>query len=239
MHKLLLVRHGQATIDDGDYDKLSPTGHRQARLLASYWLDRELKFERVVSGPLRRQLETRDAVLEIYRDGGHDGFPMSTLDALREHQGFIVVSAALAELENEDSEDGEKARRLAAGATPDIPLYFQLYRKITNRWVAGWTPEAASYAEPWTAFRQRVESGIDELCRSLDRDGRSIVFTSGGPVAVAVGAALGLADEVVLKLSWIVQNASVSEFMVRDGELLLLRFNTVSHLEPHDLVTFV
>ena len=32
---LLLVRHGQASFGKSDYDRLSPGGHRQARLLGA------------------------------------------------------------------------------------------------------------------------------------------------------------------------------------------------------------
>lgn len=239
MHRILLVRHGQATIDGDDYDQLSEVGHRQARLLGEHWLGRELRVERVVSGPLRRQVETREGVLRIYREHGRDGFESSTLHELREHEGFVVVSAALAELESEDSPDGDRARRLAAADKLDLSLYFRLYRTITLKWLTGWAPVAAGHAEPWAEFRRRVEAGLARLCEGAAADGRSVVFTSGGPVAVAVGAALRLTDEAVLHLSWIVQNASVSEFMVRDGELVLLRFNGVSHLERDGLITFV
>ena len=68
---------------------------------------------------------------------------------------------------------------------------------------------------------------------------RVAAFTSGGPVAVAMGLALNLNDEKTLELSWMVRNAAVSEFLFSRGRFSLMTFNTVPHLTSPQLLTFI
>jgi broad specificity phosphatase PhoE len=60
MSEIIIVRHGQAQTgakDEASYDKLSDLGHVQAAWLGSYWAEFR-PFDRVLSGTMRRQIET-------------------------------------------------------------------------------------------------------------------------------------------------------------------------------------
>ena len=58
MGTLYLVRHGQASFGEDDYDRLSPLGHRQAQQLGRYLGERfareGVQIETVLMGSLRR-----------------------------------------------------------------------------------------------------------------------------------------------------------------------------------------
>ena len=70
--------------------------------------------------------------------------------------------------------------------------------------------------------------------------GRTVVaFTSAGPVAAAVGKALDLDDETVLRLSWTVLNGSVSEFLFSGDRFSLHSFNSQLHLTGPGLESWV
>ncbi len=56
MATLLLIRHGQASYGQADYDRLSPQGEEQARALGRYLAD--AKLDAIYAGPLRRQVQT-------------------------------------------------------------------------------------------------------------------------------------------------------------------------------------
>ena len=56
MAKLLLVRHGQASYGQLDYDRLSPRGEAQARLLGPYLAAQQPSA--LFVGPLVRQQQT-------------------------------------------------------------------------------------------------------------------------------------------------------------------------------------
>jgi hypothetical protein len=51
MSHLLLVRHGQASFLEENYDKLSAKGEAQSRLLGKYWACLKLPIDRVFAGP--------------------------------------------------------------------------------------------------------------------------------------------------------------------------------------------
>ena len=58
MGTLYLVRHGQASFGEADYDRLSPMGHQQSRRLGEYFAGQGLVFDAVITGTLRRHAET-------------------------------------------------------------------------------------------------------------------------------------------------------------------------------------
>jgi len=73
MSRLFLVRHGQASFLERNYDKLSAKGEEQARILGKYWAGLNLGFDRVYSGPRVRQRETARIAGEAYKAAGHPG----------------------------------------------------------------------------------------------------------------------------------------------------------------------
>jgi len=56
MARLVLIRHGQASYGQVDYDRLSPKGEQQARVLGAHLAT--LKLDALYVGPLRRQQQT-------------------------------------------------------------------------------------------------------------------------------------------------------------------------------------
>src|SRR5258708_28715277 len=64
MGTLFLVRHGQASAFEDNYDRLSSLGERQARLLGELWARRGVKLDRVFTGPRVRQQRTAEIAIE-------------------------------------------------------------------------------------------------------------------------------------------------------------------------------
>lgn len=61
MGEVVLVRHGQANSNattEEDYDRLSELGHKQAKWLGEWMKEHDTSFDTVMSGTLRRQVET-------------------------------------------------------------------------------------------------------------------------------------------------------------------------------------
>ncbi len=123
----------------------------------------------------------------------------------------------------------------------DQRLYYRVYRRATRAWARGdlGLPAGEPALEDWPEFRRRVERGVARL-RQGEGSGRTVVaFTSAGPVAVAVGRALGLDDETVLRLSWSVCNGSVTEFLFSGERFSLYSFNGQPHLAEAGLESWV
>ena len=85
--------------------------------------------------------------------------------------------------------------------------------------------------EPWPDFHDRVREELAEIVGAGGSGRRVAVFTSGGPIGVAVQAALSAPDRSFLELNWRIRNASVTEFVFADGRMALDTFNTLAHLE--------
>src|ERR1700760_942023 len=81
MGQILLVRHGQASLDAEDYDVLSETGWEQSRVLGDSLASRGIRLDAVVRGQMRRHRETAEGLLdglgvarEVDVDEGWDEF---------------------------------------------------------------------------------------------------------------------------------------------------------------------
>ena len=84
MAELLLIRHGQASYGEADYDRLSPRGQQQARALGKFLAGARL--DALFVGPLRRQLETAQLASET------GGLPAAREVAeLAEYPAFEIV----------------------------------------------------------------------------------------------------------------------------------------------------
>ena len=244
MSRLLLVRHGQASAGSGDYDRLSDLGWRQAAELGRHWARIGVVPDRVCVGPCRRQRETAEAVAAVFA-GGESPWPEpEPLAELDEHDGYLAFTRSLPALAESD---GEARTALAMVDEPldrDLRLYYRVYRRATLRWARGELalpstgPEEPAL-EDWSVFRRRAELAVEKLVDG-DGSGRTVAaFTSAGPVAVAVGRALGLDDEAVLSLSWTVRNCAVSEFLFSGDRFSLHSFNSQLHLAGPGLDSWV
>src|SRR5262245_3310010 len=82
MSVLYLVRHAQASFFTDDYDRLSPKGVEQSRLLGKYWVEDQVEIGQIYSGSLARQLQTAEAVGEMFRQSGNPWPEVQVLDGL-------------------------------------------------------------------------------------------------------------------------------------------------------------
>jgi len=231
MGTLLLVRHGQASAFDDNYDRLSSLGERQARLLGEEWRRRGLKLDRVFSGPRVRQQRTA----EIASEAG--GLPapviipeldeMGVEPLFREHLPSVVERhphvGTLGDAMLAADGDGERARGFA-----------RLFEAVLQLWLRG--EVRAQGVESWLEFRARVRRALD-IVRADGRGRRIAVFTSAGPVAAAVQLALGADDDTALSMAFRVRNSSFSQFLFADGRFSLASFNETPHLADAALVT--
>src|SRR5436305_13033035 len=103
MSSLFLVRHGQASFLERNYDKLSAKGEQQSRMLGEYWTGLKLGFDRVYSGPKVRQRETARIVGEAYKRAGLPWPVPIVLPECESVQAEAVMERSLPELIESDS----------------------------------------------------------------------------------------------------------------------------------------
>lgn len=238
MSRLLIVRHGQASAGDDDYDRLSPTGWQQAESLGRHWRAGGLVPDAVWVGPCRRHRETAEGVRRGLGAAGDSWPAAEALAGLDEHSGYQVFARSLPELAAVDPEARRALELLEGDTARDRRLFYRVYRRVTFAWVRGELEPPGPAVEPFDRFRQRTESALRRLTDGPR--GRTVVaFTSAGPTGVAVASSFGLDNEKALELSWMVLNSAVSEFLFSNGRFSLRSFNTLPHLDRPELETWV
>lgn len=231
MGSLFLVRHGQASAFEDNYDRLSSLGERQARLLGESFRQRGLRFDRVFTGPRVRQKTTAELaaeagglpppveLAELDEMGVEPLFREHMPDVFARHEHLQALGDAML------AADGDEAR--ARG-------FARLFEAVLRLWIRGEVSGAG--VEPWLEFRARVRRVLAAV-REGARGQKIAVFTSAGPVAMAVQLALGADDETALALAFRVRNSSLSEFLFSGERFSLASFNETPHLEDAALVT--
>lgn len=237
MGRLFLVRHAQASFSERNYDKLSATGETQARLLGEYWGRHQSIFNQVYTGPGARHRDTARIVGEAYQGTGLAWPEPMAKEEFDEYQGDAVLEKGLEQL----LANSDHVRKLhgafqkSASPIERLKNFQRMYEFVVSRWVNGELP--LMDVESWPQFCARVRRGISEVTR----DGRSqqlVVFSSGGPISVAMQRALDLSPQSTLRVAWMVRNCSFSEFLFSGDRFTLSTFNAFPHLEDASLLTY-
>jgi broad specificity phosphatase PhoE len=238
MSRLFLVRHGQASFLESNYDKLSPRGEAQSRMLGEYWAGLKVHFDRVYSGPRVRQRETARIVGEAYRDAGLPWPEPTVLQTFDEFQAEMVMERTLPELIERDA--GIRRMHQAFRDSRTRPEQFKTFQRIfevvIGRWAEGKLPVEG--IEPWPDFCSRVQSGLSQLSSNGNGGEQIALFSSGGPVGVAMQRALDLSTEATLKAAWMVRNCSFSEFVFSSDRFTLSSYNATPHFTDPEFVTY-
>ncbi len=225
MGMIYMVRHGQASFGEADYDRLSERGVVQSRILGEFLVDTGLMPDALYSWKLKRQTGTADEVINCYRKRGL-AIPDYTLSsALNEYDSAGVLMSQMADLLEEDPAFKEECDRIYT----DKRSFQKVFEMSVMRWISGLhdKPEV----ESWTDFSSRVCDGIEAIISQEGRGKNIVLFTSGGPIAALLHRVLGLTGEEAVKLSWQIVNASVTRFMYNSNNITLAGFNMISHLE--------
>ena len=235
MSEIYFIRHGQASFGEENYDRLSPLGVRQAQCLAKHLAKTGKLFDGVYYGEMERQQNTAREFINHYTSGGLAVFEPVVSDAFNEYDSFAVWQALIPEMVEDDPSISKDLDKL-----PGHRKAFQrIFAPLMKRWITG--KYKARGIPRWDDFARRVKQGLEEITTCHGAGKRLAVFTSGGPISVAVQIALGLSDEKALEISWQLLNASVTRIKYNSRGMMLSGFNEVTHLElegDESLITY-
>ena len=238
MSHLFLVRHGQATFPYQDQDHLTGIGESQAHLLGSYWAAQGVEIDQVYVGPGGRHLETAALVGEVFQGPGRRWPEPVVLDSLDEYQAGALLNLGPAKLREVDDRVGELW--LASQSSTDPGERERNWNRMFEIILHLWAHERVQLdgVEPWRDFCARVDNGISQIV--ADGGGGLVVvaFTSAGLIGVAAQRALQTSTERTLRLSWMVRNASLSEFLFSKDRFTLSTFNAFHHLPDPSVRTY-
>jgi broad specificity phosphatase PhoE len=234
MNEIYFIRHGQASFGQPSYDRLSKVGERQAELLGRHFNRNGIRFDAAYSGAMRRHVQT--ATIAMNQMNGNaakkliidaDFNEMGSSDQMMNHL-FSVIQ------EDPDLSEQMKHIHTDHGA---IGRIFDIAEKTDLMPVQVET--RLSLAQQ---FRERISGAIDNLVRKLEKHEKVVVFTSGGPTAVALRRTLDTSLEQTIRLGWELRNTSITVLRHHQDQLWLVLFNCVAHLEAQnepELITYI
>src|SRR5262249_11231373 len=136
MSRLFLVRHGQASFLESNYDKLSPRGEKQSRTLGEYWAGLGLRFDHVYSGPRVRQRETARIVGDAYKSAGIAWPEPTVLESFDEFSAEIVMGRSLPALIEADGDIRRMHDTFKSSQTR--PEQFKTFQRIFEIVIGRW-----------------------------------------------------------------------------------------------------
>jgi broad specificity phosphatase PhoE len=232
MTTIYLVRHGQASFGAESYDKLSPNGELQAKILGQYF-DQILKeAPYVVAGSMQRHQQTAALSLdecfpeaEIVTDSGWNEF---------NHQQVFARYEPRFNHPHLLKEDVSKE------ANPRAYLS-KIFEGAIDRWTKGEFHH--EYDESWPEFKVRVETALQNLCNELaeKKPRYAVVYTSGGVISVVAGKLLELSINKTFALNWAIANTSFTTLRLVGNEPQLLSLNEHHFIKANDpqLLTWI
>jgi len=231
---ITIVRHGQANITGEHYDELSDLGRLQSRLLGKYFQSRGLSWDRVVTGPLQRHRQTLHEVSAAYGNDCELLQIAHMMPELDEHQAIAVVDSVLATQgrKNRFDPDTDEADRKG-----QLREFFFEFDRIMRQWIG--QEIDIPKIESWQQARKRCARGLTQMAADCPADGSLLAFSSGGFMAMALGAVLGLEDVTVYELSLEINNTAWAEIRTGSSGLRVRCFNWHPHLVKVDSVTLV
>jgi broad specificity phosphatase PhoE len=234
MNEIYFIRHGQASFGQPSYDRLSKVGERQAELLGRHFNRNGIRFDAAYSGAMRRHVQT--ATIAMNQMNGNaaqkltidaDFNEMGSSDQMMNHL-FTVIQEdpALSEqMKHIHTDHGAIGRIFDIAEKTDLmPVQVETRLSLAQQ------------------FRERISGAIDNLVRKLEKHEKVVVFTSGGPTAVALRRTLDTSLEQTIRLGWELRNTSVTVLRHHQDQLWLVLFNCVAHLEAQnepELITYI
>lgn len=211
MPHITLIRHGQANSearDETGYDRLSDLGHQQSRWLGAHFESTGETFSRIISGTLRRQLETAQSM------GAERHAPLIT-DARLNELPYFTMSQMM------QTQHGLPLPETREAYIDHLPRVFGAWEQ----------DRIADAPESYSDFCARIDALLDEIANS---PGRAMLVTSGGVIATILRRILNLDVNAWSHIALTIMNSSVHRLHVVNGRPALAHFNAIPHLETRE-----
>lgn len=229
MGAIYLIRHGQASFGQANYDALSKTGIEQGRVLGLALRARVPQVDAVVTGTMQRHRQTAQSCLEAmelrmeprdlpgFREYDHDEI------IVRHEPRFARPEEMMAEL----------------AKMPDPRRTFQaIFGQAMERWIGG--GHDRDYAESWPVFRDRCNRALHDLIGALGPSKTALVFTSGGVISAICKELLQFPEQQAYRLNLTLANCGVTKVIYSERARYLSTLNEHAHFEgaQHQLITY-
>lgn len=215
MAELYLVRHGQASFGEGEYDVLSDLGAQQSRWLGEYFTERYIGFDRVFTGSLRRQRETAHA---IARGMGAE-FDLEEHPGLNEYDFGALLEALLAGTDSNEPDP----------LLSDQKTFYRTLKKALNAWLDG--DLQGPLPETWAQYSARVSDALRAIQATATKNAKVLVVSSGGPISYMVAKITQAPERQAIEFNLQLYNTGISKFFFTTERMMMSGFNAIPHLD--------
>ena len=226
MPSILLVRHAQASFGGENYDVLSDHGRRQVEALVADLERRGVRIDEVLSGSLERQKDSAVPIAEAL------GLELQIDERWDEYVSEDILG--------HHSDSDLRDQRMGRDDTPPVSSreFQAVLEEALHAWIAAGADGPAD--EPYGAFAARVEAALRDLVGRLGPGRTALVSTSGGPLAAACVALLGIPARAFVAFNRVTVNTGITKVVSGRGGTTLVSFNEHAHLEQGEpsLVTY-
>jgi broad specificity phosphatase PhoE len=190
---------------------------QQAGIVAEHLLSRGLEVQDLVSGDMRRQLDTaapsaRALDCPVAIDPRWNEYSMDSLLAT------YTQADARASVTDPDQATSPAA-------------YQQLLEQALAAWIAADRNDDGRAPESWEDFQRRAQDALEELAGGLETGAAALVFTSGGVIAALAAALLQLPAATMIGFNRVAVNTGVTKLVSGRRGITLVSFNEHVHLE--------
>ena len=189
MASLYLIRHGQASFGEPEYDRLSPKGHQQGMMLGKSWQTMPSP-NLVFTGELLRHHQT----FEAFSQSCNAELQPNEMSALNEFDHVDILM---------QSEKHWQSYQDLVEYFSNLPNAMSNLKQVVDDALIKWAKagESSAYQESWPAFKARAVLGLTQMIAAREAEHRHILaFTSGGIIAAIIGHLLSLSDQHCLQL---------------------------------------
>ncbi len=225
MSTLFMIRHGQASFGQKNYDQLSDLGIAQAKLLGEYYRDLGICFDEYYTGTMLRHLETTDHFFQVFSGEKKPCREFNSSEAFNEYDPESVLRVIIPILIEEDPGFSRDVENMFTSRKS-----FQIvFEKAILKWVSGdvQVPGLVS----WEEYSSCVQEGIQGIMQSHGKGKKIAVFSSGGPISATIQKALSLSNTASIQVGWQIINSSVTRFKFTNDQIMMMSFNDHAHLE--------
>lgn len=223
MAAIYLIRHGQASFGQENYDQLSDLGIKQASHLGNALKSRGIRFDAVSLGSMWRHEQTATHCLKKIQDqvGSLEGNKNPGWNEY-DHQEILRVYRP-------EFATAEKMTDFIRRQTDPKSFFETEFNAAIDRWIGGQYDD--EYQETWTQFSDRVHRAFNNAITVNPKAKSIAVFTSGGPISLVTQALLGVPPEQIMRMNWTLMNCGVSKVVTTGNRRFLATLNEHTHFE--------
>ncbi|MDN3650917.1 histidine phosphatase family protein [Reinekea marina] len=221
MKIVYLVRHGQASFGEKDYDQLSPTGCEQSQLVGQALRAKNVNVDRLELGSLQRHKQTCEHAYENKRPT-HENQQWNEFD----HKDITAQYLKTHQLHRDEFLDLSDIDKMA------------MFSKAMVQWVEA-DANGTNYRETWPQFKSRANHALQQLIQQTQQ--AAIVFTSGGVISNIVAHIMQLSSLQALMLNRQLVNTGITKLLITRNGLQVSTLNEYVHIEQQNnkkLITY-